>query len=50
MADTHGRPVALGLTTGNVADNDVALPLLETVNPPEGLITNMAYDADRLRR
>ena len=50
MADAYGRPVAFGLTPGNVADINMAVPLLERVASPRHLIADKAYDADRLRR
>jgi transposase len=50
LADTYGRPIAFGLTPGNVADINMTVPLLETVNPPKRVIADRAYDADRLRR
>ena len=49
MADDRGRPVALALTPGNVADITMAVPLLEAVSRPKRLIADKAYDAERLR-
>ena len=49
MADDRGRPVALALTPGNVADLSLAVPLLEAVARPKRLIADKAYDVDRLR-
>ena len=49
MADDCGRPVALALTPGNIADITMAIPLLQTVSPPKRLIADKAYDADSLR-
>jgi transposase len=50
LADDRGRPVAFALTPGNVADINMALPLLSVVAPPRRLIADKAYDADSLRR
>ena len=49
LADGCGRPVALALTAGHVADIRVAIPLLETVPTSQCLIADKAYDADHLR-
>ena len=49
MADHLGRPVAFALTPGNLADIAMAIPLLETVQPPRCIIADKAYDAMRLR-
>ena len=49
MADDRGRPVAITLTPGNVADITIALPLLGAVAPPKRLLADKAYDADSLR-
>src|SRR5215217_8707501 len=49
LADDRGRPVALALTPGNVADLSLAVPLLEAVARPKRLIADKAYDVDRLR-
>jgi transposase len=50
LADACGRPVALGLTPGNLADISLALPLLSTVTPPRRRVADKAYDVDSLRR
>ena len=44
LADDRGRPVALALTPGNVADTTMALPMLCAVVPPKRLIADKAYD------
>ena len=50
LADDRGRPVALALTPGNVADISMAVPLLSVAAPARRLIADKAYDADSLRR
>lgn len=45
----RGQPVALALTPGNVVDISMALPLLQAVASPKGLIADKAYDAQSLR-
>ena len=50
MADARGRPVAFGLTPGNVADISMAAPLLSLLPAPKRLVADKAYDADSLRR
>jgi transposase len=50
LADDCGRPVALALTPGNVADISMAVPLLNAAAPSRRLIADKAYDADSLRR
>ncbi|MBZ9648508.1 IS5 family transposase [Sphingobium sp. 3R8] len=49
LADDRGRPVAITLTPGNIADISIAIPLLETVIPPRRLLADKAYDVDSLR-
>ncbi|WP_244501485.1 IS5 family transposase [Sphingomonas gellani] len=49
LADDCGRPVALALTPGNVADISMAVPLLSVAAPAPHLIGDKAYDADSLR-
>ena len=49
MADTHGRPVALCLTPGNVADISIAIPIMEATLRPKRLLADRAYDADSFR-
>ena len=49
LADACGRPVALMLTPGNVADITVAPVLLGTVAPPRRLLADRAHDADAFR-
>ncbi|MBP0445099.1 IS5 family transposase [Roseomonas sp. SSH11] len=50
LADDRGRPIALALTPGNVADITMALPLLQAAARPRRLIADKAYDAESLRR
>jgi transposase len=50
LADDRGRPVAITLTPGNIADISIAIPLLGTVTPPKRLLADKAYDADNLRK
>src|SRR5271170_7043928 len=50
LADDCGRPVALALTPGNVADIIMAIPLIDAVAKPKRLLADKAYDADSLRR
>jgi transposase len=49
LADDRGRPVAITLTSGNIADITMAVPLLGAVTPPKRLLADKAYDADSLR-
>lgn len=49
MADDRGRPIALALTPGNVADITMAIPLLTATHKPKRLLADKAYDADSLR-
>ncbi|MEJ7935926.1 IS5 family transposase [Sphingobium sp. AN558] len=49
LAGDRGRPVAMTLTPGNIADISIAIPLLGTVTPPRRLLADKAYDADSLR-
>jgi transposase len=50
LADDRGRPVAVALTPGNVADISMAIPLLSAVAPPKRLIADKAYHVDNSRR
>jgi len=50
LADACGRPVALALTPGNVADISMATPLLDAAAPIKRLIADKRYDADSPRR
>jgi transposase len=51
LADDRGRPVALALTPGNVADITIAPRLLGAVEPSRRLIADKAnWDVDSLRR
>jgi len=50
LADDRGRPVAIVLTPGNVADIKMAIPLLEAARPARRLLADKAYDADSLRQ
>ena len=50
LADHDGRPVAFGLTPGNVADISMAVPLMSGSAPTRQLIADKAYDAANLRR
>ncbi len=49
MADDHGRPIAITLTPGTVADITVAPALLDTIASPRRLLADKAYDADAFR-
>ena len=49
LSDALGRPIALALTPGNVADIAVAPALLDTVDPPSRLLADKAYDTDAFR-
>ncbi len=49
LADDQGRPVAIAMTPGNVADITMAIPLLDAVARPKRLLADKAYDADRFR-
>ncbi len=49
LVDAEGRPHALLLTGGNVADITGATVLLAATEPSEELIADKAYDADHLR-
>lgn len=49
MADDRGRPIAITLTPGNIADISIAIPLLGAITPPRRLLADKAYDADSLR-
>lgn len=49
LIDAQGRPLAFRLTGGNVADIDVAAPLLCGTAPSAWLIGDKGYDADHLR-
>jgi transposase len=50
LADDRGRPIAFVLTPGNIADINMALPLLGAVTQPKRLIGDKAYAVDSLRR
>jgi transposase len=49
IVDDKGRPHALLLTGGNVADITGASQLLAATEPSQELIADKAYDADHLR-
>ena len=49
MADHRGRPVAITLTPGNVADINMARPLVDAVAAPKRLLADKAYDAEHFR-
>jgi transposase len=49
LADACGRPVAFGLTPGNVADITLAPALLGAIPAPRRLVADKAYDAESLR-
>src|SRR5260370_18831438 len=49
LIDGQGRPVAVCLTGGNIADITVAAPLLRQIAPSVWLIGDKGYDADHLR-
>lgn len=50
LTDDRGRPVAIVLTPGNVADIKMAIPLLKVARPAKRLLADKAYDADSLRQ
>ena len=50
MTDLLGRPVAIHLTAGNVADVRAAPEVLAKAGRPRRLIADRGYDADALRR
>ncbi|WP_416222056.1 transposase [Sphingomonas sanguinis] len=50
LADDCSLLVGFALTPGNVADTNVAIPLLSVATPARHLIADKAYDADSLRR
>ena len=50
MANAKGKPIALVLTPGNVADISVAATLLDGIVPTQRLLADKAYDADHLRK
>jgi transposase len=50
LADDRGRPVAFALTPGNIADINMAVPILSAVAPPRRVIADKAYDVDNLRK
>ncbi len=50
IADILGRPVALHLTAGNVADVRAAEALLPQVEPGQRLLADKGYDANALRK
>jgi transposase len=49
VSDTKGRPLALALTPGQVADIRMMPVLLEALPVPRHLVADMAFDADHLR-
>lgn len=49
LCDEEGRPHAILLTGGNVADITAAATLLSAVAPPGALIGDRGYDANHLR-
>jgi len=49
LADDQGRPVAIALTPGNIADISMAIPLMEGVASSKRLLADKAYDADKFR-
>lgn len=50
LCDEQGRPHAILLTGGNVADITAAATLVSAVTPPGELVGDKGYDADHLRR
>lgn len=50
LCDDQGRPHALLLTGGNVADISAAATLVSAVAPPSELLGDKGYDANHLRR
>lgn len=40
LADDRGRPIAITLTPGNIADIGIAIPLLGSVPPPRRLLAD----------
>lgn len=50
MTDVLGRPVAIHLTAGNVADIRAAQALIAEGGPHRRLIGDRGYDANALRR
>ncbi len=50
LTDTIGRPYALVLTAGNVADIRAAPALIAKAGLPRHLIADKGYDADALRQ
>ncbi len=50
LADSRGKPIALALTPGNVADTSVAATPLHDIATPRRLLADKAYDADHLRK
>jgi transposase len=49
VVDTNGLPVRLGLTAGEVHDNQLADKLLSRLNSGSMLLADRGYDADRIR-
>lgn len=49
LASDRGRPVAVALTSGNIADIKMAIPLQDVACPTRRLLADKAYDADSLR-
>lgn len=50
LCDEQGRPHAILLTGGNVADITAAATLVSAVPPPGELVGDKGYDANHLRR
>ena len=50
LCDDQGRPHAILLTGGNVADITAAATLVSAVAPPGELLGDKGYDANHLRR
>ena len=50
LCDQQGRPHAILLTGGNVADITAAATLISAVTPPGELVGDKGYDANHLRR
>jgi len=50
LCDTQGRPHAILLTGGNIADISAAASLVSAVAPSAALLGDKGYDANHLRR
>lgn len=50
VVDGNGRPIALGVTPGQLGDMRAALPLLASIPPGRLCLADAAYDANGLRQ